>query len=206
MRTHVLPPEEWKMRIPRPGPSGEGELAWEDATPFEVEMYGQKLRFPGGIAFSAKYDWHEGHVCVILSVRTEAEGECSKCLKPLRQEISGSLRYICLAGNSEKDSCGDSGEEEILVVNSLEKGLTLKEPLWETFLESLPRVLLCKEDCQGICPECGADRNENPCSCAAQRIDPRLASLKAMYFSEEKEGSNHGSSEKESIPHENGEA
>jgi uncharacterized protein len=205
MRTRVLPPEEWKIRIPRPGPSGEGELAWEDTTPFEVEMYGQKLRFPGGIAFFAKYDWHEGHVCVILSVRAEVEGECAKCLKPLRQEISGSLRYICIAGKAGNGAFEDS-EEEILRVASLERGVTFKEPLWETFLESLPRILLCKEDCRGICPECGADRNENPCSCASQRIDPRLASLKAMCLSEEKEGSNHGSSEKESIPHENGEA
>ncbi len=188
MKTYELPPEEWNLRIPKAGPSGEGTLAWKDSTPFEVEMYGQKLIFPEGIAFSAKYVWHEGHVCVILSVRTEAEGECAKCLKPLRREITGSLRYMCLVKRDGDADFEDSGEEEILLVDSLEKGVLLRESLWETFLESLPRIFLCKEDCQGLCPECGADRNENPCSCAARRIDPRFAPLKAINLSEEKGG------------------
>jgi uncharacterized protein len=193
MNIYETCPGEWEIRLFRENSSGWGEFSWEDATPFAVEMYGQKLIFPGGLAFSVKYDWHERHLCVILSVRAEAEGECAKCLKPLRREIEGSLRYIFMAGNS-RESLESMAEEELVVVDSLERGVRIREPLWETFLESLPRVLLCREDCLGICPECGADRNENPCSCTAQRIDPRLASLKAMHFFEEKEGNNHGSS------------
>ena len=36
--------------------------------------------------------------------------------------------------------------------------------------------LLCSEDCQGLCPRCGADLNEGPCQCKPE-IDPRLAVL-----------------------------
>ncbi len=186
MKTYTACPEEWQIRIFRDGSAGEGTLTWENATPFGVEMYGQDLVFPQGLIFIVKYDWHERHLCVILSVRTEAEGECAKCLKPLRQEIEGSLRYIFLAEDSREGLQGM--EEELVVVDSLERGVLLRESLWETFLESLPRVLLCREDCRGLCPECGTDRNEHLCSCAAQRIDPRLASLKAIYFSEEEGG------------------
>ncbi len=188
MKTYTACPETWQIRLFRDGSSGESVLTWEDSTPFGVEMYGQELVFPEGIIFIVKYDWHEGHLCVILSVRMEAEGECAKCLKPLRQEIEGSLRYIFLSGDPQENFQGMEEEEEIVVVHSLERGVLLREQLWETFLESLPRILLCREDCRGICPECGADRNEHPCSCADQRIDPRLASLQAMHFFEEEGG------------------
>jgi uncharacterized protein len=38
--------------------------------------------------------------------------------------------------------------------------------------------MLCREDCKGICPECGIDRNTGECSCVADDIDPRWAALK----------------------------
>lgn len=43
----------------------------------------------------------------------------------------------------------------------------------------LPFAPLCRPDCQGICPTCGADRNLSPCSCAAP-IDPRWRALEAF--------------------------
>ena len=43
----------------------------------------------------------------------------------------------------------------------------------------LPFAPLCRPDCQGICPSCGADRNVSPCSCAAP-IDPRWRALEAF--------------------------
>ncbi|CAA9227777.1 MAG: FIG01269488: protein, clustered with ribosomal protein L32p [uncultured Acidimicrobiales bacterium] len=46
----------------------------------------------------------------------------------------------------------------------------------DTVMLELPRAPLCREDCQGLCPECGADRNEGGCSCAAP-ADPRWAAL-----------------------------
>lgn len=43
----------------------------------------------------------------------------------------------------------------------------------------LPMAPLCREDCAGLCPQCGADRNEGPCGCIAPR-DPRWANLDVL--------------------------
>ena len=43
----------------------------------------------------------------------------------------------------------------------------------------LPAAPLCREDCRGLCPQCGADRNEGDCSCAAPK-DPRWANLDVL--------------------------
>ena len=39
---------------------------------------------------------------------------------------------------------------------------------------------LCKDECLGLCPMCGANRNTAPCACEPKWIDPRLAGLKAL--------------------------
>ena len=42
---------------------------------------------------------------------------------------------------------------------------------------NLPLKPLCREDCQGLCPTCGANRNRLKCGCRSEELDPRLAPL-----------------------------
>jgi uncharacterized protein len=45
---------------------------------------------------------------------------------------------------------------------------------------ALPMKPLCREDCRGLCPVCGADRNVAPCTCDTRPPDPRLAALRDL--------------------------
>ena len=45
---------------------------------------------------------------------------------------------------------------------------------------NLPARYLCREDCKGLCPDCGIDLNHGSCSCASKKIDPRMAKLKEL--------------------------
>lgn len=58
--------------------------------------------------------------------------------------------------------------------------LDLDGLITDVFLLSLDTKNLCKEDCRGLCPGCGADLNSEPCRCSKQ-VDPRLAGL-AKFF------------------------
>jgi uncharacterized protein len=54
------------------------------------------------------------------------------------------------------------------------------EPLFrEQFVLAIPYAPLCREDCAGLCPQCGIDRNTGTCTCE-KPIDPRLAALKGL--------------------------
>lgn len=48
----------------------------------------------------------------------------------------------------------------------------------ETVLLAVPMKPVCHEACQGLCPVCGGNRNERPCTCQQDFGDPRLAPLK----------------------------
>lgn len=51
---------------------------------------------------------------------------------------------------------------------------------WEEFSLALPVNPLCGEDCKGLCPTCGCNRNQENCACAPAQGDPRLAPLRGL--------------------------
>ena len=103
-------------------------------------------------------------------VKTEIERTCGRCLKvftePLATQVVEKF-YPAGAENIENDA--------FIYESDL---LDITEPVRESLLLAVPLQSLCREDCRGLCPVCGADRNEGDCGCDATTVDPRLAALK----------------------------
>ena len=59
-------------------------------------------------------------------------------------------------------------------------GASARELLREQFYLALPMKPLCQEDCRGLCPQCGVNRNTGTCDCNVQWEDPRLAALRNL--------------------------
>mgnify|MGYP003623307425 CR=1 FL=1 len=51
---------------------------------------------------------------------------------------------------------------------------------WEEFSLALPVKPLCKNDCKGLCPVCGKNKNLESCACEGERLDPRMAALHGL--------------------------
>jgi uncharacterized protein len=89
------------------------------------------------------------------------------------------LEYI---SGSEYESSGTAEltEAELSVSVFDGKALDVDEIVKEQVLLAVPTRMLCREDCKGICPECGTDRNTGECDCVTNDIDPRWAALKNL--------------------------
>jgi len=72
----------------------------------------------------------------------------------------------------------DEGEAEIGFYEGL--GLELADVIKEQVLLALPMQKICREDCKGICPVCGANRNEVACDCHIELADDRWRALKNL--------------------------
>ena len=82
-----------------------------------------------------------------------AAAECRRCLGPAAVDVAEELHLVfAAAGLAEAD------EDDVVRIPAL---------------QAYP---LCREDCLGLCPRCGADRNTEPCACAPVP-DPRWAAL-----------------------------
>jgi uncharacterized protein len=123
---------------------------------------------------------------LVGTVKTELELACSRCLEPFVMPVDREfdLRYLP-AGAAEPAADEDDEEAEVedddvAVTFYRDEQIDLNELLREQFYLALPMKPLCREDCQGICPHCGTNRNTAPCDCTPQREDPRMAGLKSL--------------------------
>ncbi len=64
--------------------------------------------------------------------------------------------------------------------SSTGKQIDLDELVREELLLAVPTHLVCQENCKGVCPTCGADRNVTDCRCGEEYVDPRWAGLKKL--------------------------
>ncbi len=112
-----------------------------------------------------------------LSVRMESE--CDRCLEaasfPI--DLDFDLFYEPAAASPEAEEREiDAGESEIGFYEG--EGLELEEVLREQVLLALPMQRVCREECRGICPVCGRNRNANACECEVKPADDRWAALR----------------------------
>lgn len=107
--------------------------------------------------------------------------ECGRCLEPFQIPVDASfdLQYVPQAENAGEDE-REIGEEDLATAYYREGTLDLRELLREQFQLALPMKPLCRDDCRGLCPHCGANLNRTSCDCTAAWEDPRLTPLKAL--------------------------
>lgn len=99
----------------------------------------------------------------------QATTQCSRCLEPMMIPVEATVREVFLSPGEE------TAEGEAYEVRGVEIDL---EPLIRDHVAlDLPAYPRCREDCAGLCPTCGIDRNTMTCSCTTVSIDPRLRVL-----------------------------
>lgn len=118
---------------------------------------------------------------VRASLQTRVEILCARCLEPVAEPVNTSFdllfRPVGIDGE-QADRSITTSETEIGYYEG--DGLLLEDVLREQILLALPTKTLCSEECKGLCPECGRNRNADPCNCASPQADPRWSSLQAF--------------------------
>ena len=114
-------------------------------------------------------------------VISELELPCSRCLEPFRWPVDTTFDLLYLpasanTGEGEREVGGDELNAAFYHDDEVDLGHLVREQ----FYLSQPMKPLCQDDCQGLCPVCGANRNLGPCGCDNRWEDPRLAPLKGL--------------------------
>lgn len=118
----------------------------------------------------------------IMSAR--ARLECGRCLKEYDTELD--LRFeLPFKPEAEVDEPGFRGEreltgDELLAATYADDELDVDEMLREQLILGIPMRRVCSEGCKGICPDCGADLNNEECGCPKRAADPRFQALEKL--------------------------
>jgi len=102
----------------------------------------------------------------------ELRGECVRCLTEVSDSLEIDVQELFVYPESE------AGEDE---ASRMEGDLIDLEPLLrDGVVLDLPFQPLCREDCLGLCTECGADLNADPAHSHEAPLDPRWAALRGL--------------------------
>ncbi len=101
-----------------------------------------------------------------------AASTCRRCLTDVQLRVSEVLQLLfAVAGLDEAE------EDDVVPIPPGSRELDLRPAVREEWLLAVPAFALCRDDCKGLCPTCGADRNTGACSCAPD-TDVRWAGLR----------------------------
>jgi uncharacterized protein len=114
-------------------------------------------------------------------IETKLEVECTRCLEPVEMplEFDFDVEFV------KAEHFGVEGEHEIdpknLSADSLgSERIDLEKLVREQILLNLPEKIFCRDDCKGLCENCGTNRNVQDCNCKKEEIDPRWSALKNL--------------------------
>jgi uncharacterized protein len=107
--------------------------------------------------------------------------ECSRCLRPVDVPVSVELveEFKPTIDVLRGAYLAVDEEDEALLID-VHHVLDIAEVLRQAVLLEVPMQVLCRSDCAGLCPVCGADLNDGPCDCPSADTDPRWEQLAAL--------------------------
>lgn len=101
-------------------------------------------------------------------------GECARCLDPLTDRLEVELTELFAYPDTATEESTDP-DEVSRVVDDL---VDIEPVVRDAVLLALPQAPLCREDCPGLCPECGGKRDELGAEHRHETMDPRWGALK----------------------------
>jgi uncharacterized protein len=131
----------------------------------------------------------EGEIRKGLDERTRVRGkvdakvsiDCFRCLDPVERELAIEFEDVFVEAANEPDV-----DEKELATEELDESfitepqIDLADVVREQLVLATDEPVFCTEDCKGLCPKCGGNRNLIDCSCEDDEIDPRWAALKNL--------------------------
>ena len=159
---------------------GKGDFA-HVYEPDDLNPVDERVSLTQPATVSGKVRLAGNEVFVNGHVETRAKIECDRCLRPVETPVNADFSLEYISGSEyESSEAAELTEAEMSVSVFDGQAIDVDEMVKEQILLAVPTRMLCREDCKGICPECGTDRNTGDCSCATSDIDPRWAALKNL--------------------------
>lgn len=149
-----------------------GSIPFEETIDLREEtLYGAKP-FQSPVQISGEVSNESGVLRLKGTIKTIYSTACARCLKPLDILLTAQADMVL----SDDPDAVEEDDLFVLTGDSVDPADVLVPAL----ILQVQMTYLCKEDCKGLCPHCGADRNVTDCDCEKKQIDPRFAALRAL--------------------------
>ena len=128
---------------------------------------------PFVLAVECQLDNLTSRVHVRGAIRGTARSVCHRCLASFDRPVAAAFTLTLQRGGPVES------DDEVVAIPETAAVFDVTPRVQEAVVLEEPIQLLCKPDCRGLCPRCGADRNAGDCGCEP-RPDPRWEALKNL--------------------------
>lgn len=147
----------------------------------EDHWNGDTIAYVRPVSLSGTYMLADETVIVRGIARAVIQSPCARCLKPTDTEVEAELEEAFIRDMGEPQALD---EDQYMYSGHV---LELDEAVRTALLLEMPSRILCKEDCRGLCDQCGADLNTNECSCQKDLTHRNPFSALASLLNEDEE-------------------
>lgn len=133
----------------------------------ELEVGPDVYRFAKPLRWNATVSNTGDALLVAGSIVGQGTTSCGRCLEDVPVDIEGVVQGYYLLHEPEEGELDD--EEDDFEVLGEDNVIDMEPLLVSAVIVDLPLMPLCREDCAGICPDCGANLNSESCDCAQER-------------------------------------
>lgn len=121
-------------------------------------------------------------------VAAEVDVECSRCLDRISLPVEGTLEEqfqptVDVMTGAPVDRAEYEANDAAFDIDTNHM-MDLSEPVRQALLVAMPMKPLCRADCKGLCPQCGANWNDGPCDCRNETVDSRWSGLRELRLDE----------------------
>jgi uncharacterized protein len=144
----------------------------------DLDFDASEIRVPSKIIVELRAERLAAEVRIRGRFIVEVEVPCSRCLEPVLFPIAAEFDQF-YESNAEHPLQGEIALQEKDTEIGFFSGdfIDVNDIVREQILLALPMKPICREDCKGLCPYCGKNRNLDSCNCESVFVDPRLVQL-----------------------------
>ena len=145
--------------------------------PAPAGLHGELVGVPVGsdLVLDLRLESVSEGVLVSGAVQVTLAGECARCLDPLTEDLEVAIQQLFVYPGREVETDADDDEIGHLVDDYVD----LEPLIRDAVVLALPLAPVCRDDCPGLCSECGARLADDP-EHHHEQIDPRWAAFEAL--------------------------
>jgi len=160
----------------------EGITTFEFRTVHPELSVGEGRCFPAEIMVNVQVTTVGSDFLLDVSAQSEGQFLCDRCGEAFRRMAKGRFKVLF---TPDAEKAGNADEEEVRLLSPRNHAIDIRQDVTDALILALPGRLICQENCKGLCPRCGINRNLNDCQCEDEKTDSRWEALRNLSFDDE---------------------
>ena len=149
----------------------------------ELDLQDERARLHGAPEISGRLVRDGNKILLKGNLSAIAQVDCDRCLRAVEVPIESELNLWYVTVQDYESLPATALEDEDLALSVFDgEAVDIDEVVREQVLLAVPLRAVCREDCKGLCPVCGTDRNLKNCDCRTTETDARWAGLGDLRF------------------------